>query len=77
MASTTVRTTDLVLAASLVANKHKLDDIVMNALGRGTFVFSSVDERTLIAFNSGGMLVEPKEFDQARVLLTRMCRNRK
>lgn len=71
-----VSTTDIVLAAALVVSNHRLDGMSVNTVGVGTFVFDGVDERTILSYESGGMIVEPKAYDAAKVKLARMCRDR-
>lgn len=72
---TTVRTTDIVLAASLISTGHKLDDLTINTLGLGTFWFLDIADRVLVTYEAGGLMVEPKSFNQTLVQLSRMCRS--
>jgi len=76
MNTTSVRTSDIVLAASLVFLNHKLDEVQVNTMGQGTFIFSGVHEKTLLAYQTGGLNVEPKAFNQTVVHLSRMCRQK-
>lgn len=75
MNTTHVRTEDMVLAAYLIASNHRLDEVSVNTLGRGTFCFSGVHEKTLLVFQAGGALCEPHKFNNAVVELTRRCRS--
>lgn len=74
MNTTTVTTEDMILAAYLIASNHRLDSATVNSLGRGTFVFTGVADKTLLVFQAGGTCVEPHKFNSAVVELTRRCR---
>ena len=69
-----VQTSDIILAATLVSTGHKLDNIRVDSIGTGTFVFVDVDPRFILTYEAGGTCIEPKTFNQTMVKLTRMCR---
>lgn len=55
-------TTDIILAAVLKLKGYKLLRIDMTG-SRGTFVFEDIDERIIISFDMGSVLVEPTAFN--------------
>lgn len=74
MNTTSVRTENIVLAAYLICTNHNLSDMQVNTLGKGTFCFASVQEKTLLVFQAGGALCEPTMFNNTVAELSKRCR---
>ena len=67
------KTTDIVLAASLVVHGFKMTSI--ETVGsRGTFVFESVDDNFLLQYDLSKCAVEPVAFNNAIKRLTTSVR---
>ena len=67
------KTTDIVLAASLVVHGFKMTSI--ETVGsRGTFVFESVDDDFLLQYDLSKCAVEPVAFNNAIKRLTTSVR---
>jgi hypothetical protein len=67
------RTTDIVLAASLVVHSYKMTSIETSG-SRGTFVFDSVDSDFLNDYELGKILVSPVDFNNQIKRLTTSVR---
>lgn len=67
------KTTDIVLAASLVVHGHKMVKIEVTG-SRGTFVFENIDESFLDDYELSKCLVEPVAFNNAIKRLTTSVR---
>jgi hypothetical protein len=68
-----LRTTDIILAASLKVLGAKMSHIEKNG-NKGTFVFDNVDEQTVNDYDLGNLLVEPISFNTAIKQLTTATR---
>ena len=68
-----LRTTDIILAASLKVLGAKMSHIEKNG-NKGTFVFDSVDEVIINDYDLGNLLVEPVAFNTAIKQLTTATR---
>lgn len=66
-------TTDIVLAAYLVTQKHTLSMVTMRG-NKGTFVFNGIDPAVITEFDLGNARAEPMELNTAIKRLTTMCR---
>jgi hypothetical protein len=67
------KTTDIVLAASLVVHNHKM--VKIEVIGsRGTFVFENTNQDFLDDYEYGKCLVEPVSFNNAIKRLTTSVR---
>jgi hypothetical protein len=73
MSTTTVETSDIVLAAMLKVKGYRLDRIQKQG-NRGIFCFSDVNEATLQQFDLGQASVEPVAFNNAIKALTTATR---
>ena len=68
------KTSDIVLASCLKMNNCKLENIQVDATGRGTFVFTSVEDSLIQEFDLGNMLVDPVAFNNTIKQLTTAVR---
>jgi len=68
-----LRTTDIILAASLKVLGAKLSHIEKNG-NKGTFIFENVDAKTVDDYDLGNLLVEPVAFNTAIKQLTTATR---
>lgn len=68
------KTSDIVLASCLKLNQYKLKTIVIEATGKGVFVFENVDDDFLQKYNLGQVLVEPVIFNNTIRQLTTSVR---
>jgi len=67
------KTTDIVLAASLVVHGYKMTSIE-TAGSRGTFVFENADDNFLLQYDLSKCAVEPVAFNNAIKRLTTSVR---
>ena len=65
--------TDIVLAAYLKVNGHRLIEILKNG-NKGTFVFGSVDDNIINDYDLGKSTVEPKSLNYEIKALTTAAR---
>lgn len=68
-----LRTTDIILAASLKVMGAKMSHIEKNG-NKGTFVFSEIDPSIVDDYDLGNLLVEPVSFNTAIKQLTTATR---
>lgn len=73
MSKVEYKTTDIVLAASLVVHSNKLTRIEVTG-SRGTFVFDDVDQDFLNSYELSQIQVEPVAFNNAIKRLTTSVR---
>lgn len=71
--TTSIDTSDIVLAATLKVKGYRLDRIEKQG-NRGVFCFNSVDTEVLSDFDLGKALVEPISFNTAIKSLTTAAR---
>lgn len=69
----TFQTTDICLAAYLSATKHRLVSIEKTGI-KGTFVFDTVSQQTVIDYDTGNASVEPQSLHNAIRQLTTAVR---
>lgn len=67
------KTTDIVLAASLVVHSYKMTSIETSG-SRGTFVFDNVDDEFLTQYDLSKCSVEPVAFNNSIKRLTTSVR---
>lgn len=72
---TSYSTTDIVIAATLKSQGHRLVDVRLDGQ-RGTFVFSNIPETTIQDFNFGNLRVEPSNFHTCVKQLSAIIRRR-
>lgn len=68
-----LRTTDIILAASLKVLGSKMSHIEKNG-NKGTFIFEHVDTKLVEDYDLGNLLVEPVAFNTAIKQLTTATR---
>lgn len=71
------KTSDIVLASCLKINGFILDTIELDSTGKGTFVFTGVNDEFIHDFDLGKVLVEPIGFNNTLKQLTTSVRRMK